>query len=166
MTDYLKKEDAADRAFFRIVSWSTALGLGCAAALTASLRSACTGFSLQFSVGTVAAFLGGAAFALLYWKLVFTSRRAARAASVMLLLLALGAFLYPLRYVPVEKLPSVAIGLAAAACVVSAGGIAIYRLARFFNAENAGMEAAQTAIPSRADKPAHSSSGSSPGAGM
>jgi hypothetical protein len=133
-------EGDLSRAFFKIVVGSTALGLGCMAAAMEALRQDVGGFSFQVSAGTFMAFAVGLAAALLYWKMAARSLAAVRVSSVILSLAGVGGFLYPLRFVPADKMTEIAIGLGAATCAISIGAFLLWRLKRFFDAESAVVE--------------------------
>ena len=114
-----ESEPKSSRVFFKIASISTALGFGCAAASTASLRSSPVGFSFQISAATFVAFAVGAAVAMIYWKLVASNSKAARRASFLIALAGVGLFLYPLRFVPASNLRDLTIGLILATIALS-----------------------------------------------
>ncbi len=101
----------------------------------ASLSRDASGFALHVSARTLPAFLAGAVVGLVYWKivaLVASGRRVwlLRAASGLLLLGAVTAFLYPLRFVPREALPDIAQGLGGAVVVLSMIGFMVRTLTR------------------------------------
>jgi len=134
-----------ERDLVRIASGSTALAFGVALGSLQSLRHDAAGFSFQLSFGTAVAFAIGAVIGLLYWKLVTRSatRGASpllRAASFLLLLGGVGAFLYPLRFLPAEKLPDVYKGLAIAAVALSLIGFILWRIKRFLDQDSARNE--------------------------
>jgi hypothetical protein len=128
-------EPKSSRDFFKIASISTAIGLGCAAASTESLRSSPVGFSFQITAGTFVAFAVGAAIGFFYWKLIAKSTTAARIGSVLLGLAGIGLFLYPLRFVPSGTLPDLTIGLLIATGALGTVGFIIWRIARFLDAD-------------------------------
>ena len=129
-------ESRSLRVFFKIASLGTALGLGAAAASTASLRSSAVGFSFQLSAGTFVAFAIGAAIALIYWKLVASNSKAARRGSILLALAGVGLFLYPLRFVPAGNLHDLIIGLILATCALSIAGFLLWRVKRFLDMDS------------------------------
>jgi len=130
-------ESSVSSVFAKIVRGSTALGLGFMAAAIESLRSKASGFTFQFSMGTVAAFALGAAAGLVFWKLAAGSRLASRAGAAFLLIAGLCGFLYPLRFVPPDHMADTAIGLSVAAGAVSIGGVLLWRMKRFFDEDDA-----------------------------
>jgi hypothetical protein len=124
------------RIFFKIASISTALGFGCAAASTASLRSSSVGFSFQISPGTFVAFFIGAAIGMVYWKLIARSSMAARVGSLLVGLAGLGLFLYPLRFVPAGNLHDLTIGLLIAAGALTVVGVLLWKIKRYLEADS------------------------------
>jgi hypothetical protein len=135
----LQPAASLSRVFSRIVRGSTALGLGCMAAAIESLRSDAAGFSFQVSLGTVAAFAAGAAVGLFYWKMASRSRLAAVGGAALLVLAGLAGFLYPLRFVPANKIAPIAIGLLLATCLILIWAFLLWRMNRFFVADDATM---------------------------
>jgi hypothetical protein len=125
----------SSRVFFKIAAISTALGLGCAAASTESLRSSPVGFSFQITAGTFVAFAVGAVIGFFYWKLIAKSTTAARLGSVLMGLAGIGLFLYPLRFMPSGTLPDLIIGLLIATGALGTVGFIIWRIARFLDAD-------------------------------
>lgn len=135
-------EPKSSRDFLKIAGISTAIGLGCAAASTESLRSSPVGFSFQMTAGTFVAFAVGAAIGYFYWKLVAKGTAAARIGSLLLGLAGVGLFLYPLRFVPSGTLPDLIIGLFIAAGALGTVAFIIWRIARFLDADARNGEAA------------------------
>jgi hypothetical protein len=133
-------EAALSRGFYKIVLGSTALALGCMAAAAEALRRSASGFRFQLSVGTFVAFAVGMAGGLLYWKLAARSRLALRLGTTFLVLAGIGGFLYPLRFVPSDKMAEIAIGLGFAVCAISTVAFMLWRLKAFFDADNAAVE--------------------------
>jgi len=133
-------QSAFDRGLFGIVLGSTALGLGCMAAAIQAVRRDAAGFRFQVSWGTLVAFAVGVAAGFLYWKLAAKSLLAARLGTAFLLLSGVGGFLYPLRFVPADKLADTAIGLGAATCAISTVAFLLWKLKRFFEADAAAAE--------------------------
>lgn len=141
-------EPKSSRDFFKIASISTALGLGCAAASTESLRSGPVGFSFQITAGTFVAFAAGAAIGLLYWKLIAKGSTAARIGSVALGLAGIGLFLYPLRFMPSGTRSDLTIGLLIAAGALGTVAFIIWRIARFLDADaRSGEESGKPSSP-------------------
>jgi protein-S-isoprenylcysteine O-methyltransferase Ste14 len=130
---------------FKVMVFSTALAFGALLASLESLRSNATGFSFQVSFRTLGAFLVGAGVALAYWRLLFNSSSAARRTgmvigTVLLALMGVGAFLYPLRFVSREKLPDILIGLGIAVCALSLVAGLLWSVHRYLDADSAREE--------------------------
>jgi len=131
-----------ERDFLRIASISTALAFGTVLGSMTSLHKDASAFSFQFSGKTLVAFGIGAAVGFLYWKLVSLSAthrasRLLRLSSSLLLLGAVGVFLYPLRFLSAEKLAEVWQGLGADAVVLSVLGVILWRIKRFLDRDSA-----------------------------
>jgi hypothetical protein len=138
------KETVDTRDFLRIASGSTALGFGCIGAVLASLRSGSVGFFFAFTVWTFVAFVVGAIFGFCCWRLAAKGGGAAKLGLVLLMVVGMGGFLYPLRFTAKDKLPAIALGLGVAAVVVSTGGYLIWRVARFLEQETPPASDAST----------------------
>jgi hypothetical protein len=121
----------------RVAAFTSALCLGCAVASLQALSENADGIFFRFSTGTVVAFVAGVAGALLYWKLALANFRTHHWKVLFfgMGVAGLGMFLYPLRFVPRNKMHEIAIGLGTAACAISLGGFLLYRLMRFLNAD-------------------------------
>jgi hypothetical protein len=135
---------------FGIMSFSTALGLGGMFASLQALYLDASGFSFRLSPGTLAAFAMGSAAGLVYWKIVSHDgmdgkSRLGRAATILLAMAGVAAFLYPLRFVPAEKMREIAKGLATAVVALSLVGFMLRRLKRFFDADDNRMEGIESA---------------------
>jgi len=133
-------DGSLSRTFFNIVVGSTALGLGFMAAAIEALRRDVGGFTFHASAGTFVAFVIGLIAGLYYWKVAFRSLLAARAGTALLVLAGLGGFLYPLRFVPSDKMAEIGIGLGFAVCALSIGAFLLWRMKRFFEEDEAAVE--------------------------
>lgn len=104
--------------------WGSALAFGFLAAVLQALRPRPAGIGLQFSALTIVAFVLGMAIGVVFWKIILNRTGGARQRSVrflveiLLFLLGTAAFLYPLRFVPADKLPEMFTGLITAACAL------------------------------------------------
>jgi hypothetical protein len=137
----LAQADASlSRAFFKIVVGSTALGLGFLAAAIEAVGRDVGGFTFQASAGTFVAFALGMAAGLYFWKVAVRSLWAVRAGSALLVLAGFGGFLYPLRFVPNDKMAEIGIGLGFAVCALSCGAFMLWRMKRFFDEDDAAEE--------------------------
>src|SRR5277367_3314749 len=97
-----------------------------AAALQA-LRSSADGFTFHVSVWTFVA-------------LAARSRLASRMGTALLLAAGVGGFLYPLRFVPANKMGEITIGLSFAVCALTMVAFLLWRLKLFFEADNDAVE--------------------------
>src|SRR4051794_11560672 len=115
----MQTEADRQQLLYRVVTCSTALGFGCMFASLEALRPSPTGFSFEFSLRTVIAFAVGGAWVFPFWRFLFKNSSASgRKMKIIwavgfaaLAVLGIGAFLYPLRFVPREKLPEIRTGL-------------------------------------------------------
>jgi hypothetical protein len=131
-----------DQRFFKIASYSTALAFGAALASDQALIKDASGFSFNLTMGTPAAFVVGFAVGLIYWRIVLAGSTGGRTvllriSSFLLLLGGVAAFLYPLRFLPAEKLPEVFVGLFTAAVALSLVAFVLWRFKKFFEQEAA-----------------------------
>lgn len=134
-------EDPLSRGFFKIVHGATALALGGMAAALQALRPSPDGFTFHVSVWTFVAFAAGLAAGLFYWRLAARSRLASRMGTALLLVAGVGGFLYPLRFVPADKMADISIGLSLAIGALSLVAYLLWRFKRFFEADNDAVEA-------------------------
>ncbi len=126
---------------------SSALGSGCLIASLPIVQSGPGGIDFRWSNWAVPAFVLGAAIAIGFWQLIFrlagrrgdeaASRRKLYAASAGLMLVALGAFIYPLRFVVPDRRTDVLIGLGMAVIVLSAVGMLIRTVVKWLESEAA-----------------------------
>ncbi|MDB6022815.1 MAG: hypothetical protein JWQ04_2672 [Pedosphaera sp.] len=130
-----------ERDIQRIMKLGTAIGFGCMAASLAALHSSPTGISFQITGRTLFAFVLGAAAVFPFWKIVFNvvsgNRQRSRHvwAASLLLLIGIGAFLYPSRFVPAEKLRDMYTGLVIAACALSLLAAMLILFGKFFETD-------------------------------
>ena len=141
-----------------VVIGSSALGLGMLLASLTGLELGAAGFTFQWHLSAVPAFLIGAAVAAGYWRLVFrlgagadkrSSRRWLYVASGFLILLAVAVFLYPLRFVAAERRHEVFVGLGVALGALSCLGAMISVAVRMLQADDEAGRAAEAADESR-----------------
>ena len=128
-------ESKSEREFIKMASICTALSFGCVAALMESSRYGATGFTLQVTLGSFVAFAVGAFVGWFYWWLVAQNKKATRVASWLLGLGALATFLYPLRFIPKERRPEIALGLVLATAALSVVAFFLFRIKRFLEAD-------------------------------
>ena len=134
-----------DRAFRTVMIGSSALGSGCLIASLTIVRSGPAGLDFAWSNWAVPAFIVGALIAVAFWRLVFrlaggstdeaSSRRKLHFASAGLMLVAFGAFLYPLRFVSPGRRSDVLIGLFIAILALSAVGMLIRTVVKWLESE-------------------------------
>ena len=140
-----------------------ARGCGLCGAALYALRSTSSGLTFMLTRGAVVAFVIAALLAWSYWHLVIRlafsdsgrgpggtlsprDRRKFVLFSALLIVLGVGGFLYPLRFVPNERLSDVVQGLVIAAACVAFIAAALWRLSRFLE-----KDAAHNDDPSRTD---------------
>ena len=126
-----------DQLLSGIIVYGFSLAFGLLIASLEALRPTLTGFTIQFSGSTVVALLAGAAAMVPFFYAIVYSRRKylRRGALAFVVVIGLGAFLYPMRVVPVEKLHAVFIGLAVAIGALSVMATLLFLLHRFFEKE-------------------------------
>jgi hypothetical protein len=136
---------ASERVFFKIAGASTALGLAVLLGSVQAVRISPSGVSFTFTLGTLVAIVCGAVFGWLPWRLAASGLSRAgktswlfRASAALVLLSGIAGCLYPLRFVPAEKLPEVLKGLIVAVCVLSTLAFVLWRL-RCFLERDAGQ---------------------------
>ncbi|MDB6121875.1 MAG: hypothetical protein JWQ71_868 [Pedosphaera sp.] len=123
--------------------YSTALAFGCMIASLEALRPSGTGFSFEVTFRTLIAFMLGGTIAFPFWRLILNgsnwSQRKLTIVGVslvlLLLLLGVGAFLYPLRFVPKDKLPEIRTGLITAVFALSGVGLLLWGVKRFIDSD-------------------------------
>jgi hypothetical protein len=122
------KSKKNERDIRRIIILGTSIAFGCVLGSLEALRPSRTGYSFEITLRTFVAFLVGAALVFPFWHIIFRAARtphqksSRRWAMVFLVLFGIGAFLYPLRFMPTEKLSALLIGLTAS--VVALSGVA------------------------------------------
>ena len=129
-----------ERDLVRVMVVGTAISFGFMFALLQTLRVDASGWSFTISLGTAVAFLVGAGLTTGAWVLALRGRGAGqrnplRLLSPIVLVVGLVGFLYPLRFMPVEKLPDIAIGLCLATLALSIVGMLIWQISRFLEQE-------------------------------
>src|SRR4051794_9599272 len=99
----MTKEAKNEGDIVKVITYGTAIGFGFMLASLEALKRGETGFTFQVSFWTVLAFALGPVIVLPFWKIIFNPATGLRQkilrgwAEMMLLLLGIGAFLYPLR---------------------------------------------------------------------
>lgn len=134
-----------DRTFRSVMTGSSALGSGCLIASLTIVRSGPAGLDFAWSNWAIPAFVLGALIAVAFWRLVFrlaggtadeaSARRKLYVASAGLMLVAFGAFIYPLRFVSPGRRSDVLIGLFIAVLALSAVGLLIRTVVKWLETE-------------------------------
>ncbi len=145
----MNEDSQTQRRLYPIFTLATALAFGCMLATLEALRPDADGFRFEASYKTLIAFIAGAAIAFPVWRLILNGTRlgqrnlnlATGAMVVLLLVLGVGAFLYPLRFVPRDKWPEIRTGLITAVCALSGVATMLWGVKRFMDSdEKAGND--------------------------
>lgn len=123
---------------------SSALGMGGVVSSLTLLGRGPHGFEFHWTNLAIPAFVLGALISTGYWWIVFrmssqTTRGGPRflgLASLVMIVLALIAFLYPVRFIPQQKRADVIIGLAVAVFVLGTIGYIIHTIVRWLEQES------------------------------
>lgn len=138
----MQSETKNERDVMRIMIWGTAVAFGFLAASLQALRSNPAGFTFQISVFTFLAFAAGVGITIAFWKIILNRSGGMRQksrrfwAELLLLCFGMGAFLYPLRFVPSEKLPEMLTGLTIAVFALSLVGCLLVMMGRFLESDD------------------------------
>ena len=129
----MNTESTSERDFSTIVAFASSLGLGGMMTLSQALRLNKSGISFQLSIWTGIAFLSGFNLAFAYLRFVFTHgdrapRLFRRGGLLVLMVMAAGSLLYPLRLFPMDILIERFAGVGAALCFIAAGLTLIWRI--------------------------------------
>jgi hypothetical protein len=129
----------------RIIALASAVGLGAMLALSQAVRVQDGAFSLHFSVKTAIAFAVGFGATFVYLSRILvclerTSRLFVRGGLIVLMILVLGAFIYPLRF-PIDQLGQRLWGVATALGFIAVGLTLIRFVVRGAEREEAEQEA-------------------------
>ena len=134
-----------DRPVFRIIIYCLSLAFSVLLASSETVRPSPAGFGFTFEITwrTATMFLIGAGVTIPCFKTLFLSRSNLRRhmALALVILIGLGSFLHPLRFVPSEKFGQIFIGLTIAACVLSGIGAILFLINRFLNEDQRAIEA-------------------------
>ena len=146
------------RDFLRWAMFGSSVLFGCMTATLSALKSTGSGLGFEWSWRIIPAFFAGIVIAWLYWRLTRRlilnaeksgatndphERLASREFKVFSWLLGLGAvaaFLYPLRFVPRDKLGEIVQGLLLAFAVLGLVGAVIWRIKKFLDRDTARQE--------------------------
>jgi hypothetical protein len=132
-----------DRPVFRIIIYCLSLAFSVLVASLETVRHDAAGLSFELSWRTLVVFALGALFFVPCFKVIFQSSNRKSRAIALAAVCAVGvaAFLYPLRYVPMEKHGEIFVGLAIATVLLSGIGIALLSINRFLNRDAEAVEA-------------------------
>ena len=148
MKDDAKSVGRDDRDLLRVIRFSSALSLGLMAALLFSVKQVTPDLRCELSAGSGIAFLVGATFSWLFWRVVFKvdkpgkrtgpgKRRVLFAAlSVLLSLATVAAFVFALKGVGNEKLREIIQGTLLAVFALAGVGFLLWRIARFLESDS------------------------------
>ncbi len=148
------KEARTGSAFYRISAISCAISFGFLAASLQCLHRSEAGFSFSASPTTAIAFCLGAALSTAYWKLVLQSNKSRRLATALMVLAGIVMFLYPLRFIPAEKLPDMSLGLLFAIIALSGVAALLLMMRRFLDSDKANESEATLPADSKEIEPA------------
>lgn len=131
-----------DRQVFAIIVYCLSLAFAVLVASLETVRSTQTGFFFEVSWRTVLIFVLAGVILVPCFKTIFQSRQKHRRSALLIFVCAigLGAFAYPLRFVPAEKYGDILLGLTVAACALSIIGTILFLINRFLNADARSVE--------------------------
>jgi hypothetical protein len=139
----MNQDSTNQRRLYPVVTYSSALAFGTMIASLEALRMGAAGITFQLTYRTFIAFVLGGAIVVPFWRLIFHGSSLSRrkltllwiAVVAVLVLLGIGAFLYPLRYVPREKLQEITTGLVTAVCALSGVAFLLWGVKRFVDSD-------------------------------
>lgn len=123
----------------RIIVLGTSIGFGCVVGSLEALRPSHAGFTFQITGWSFVAFAIGAIIVFPFWRVIFSPSQSAqqsasrRWAVIFLAVLGLASFLYPLRFIPNEKISSLLIGLGVAICALTGVAGLLWMMKRFLD---------------------------------
>jgi hypothetical protein len=143
LENIMNDDSQTQRRLYPIFTLSTAVAFGCMLATLEALRPDADGFSFEVTYKTLIAFVAGGVIAFPLWRLILNGTKlgqrnlnlATGGMVVLLLVLGVGAFLYPLRFVPREKWPDIRAGLLTAVCALSGVACLLWGVKRFVDAD-------------------------------
>jgi hypothetical protein len=126
-----------ERLLNRIIVYGFSAAFGLVVASLQALQPIRTGFAIEFSWWTLVAFLTGTVLMLPCFSIIVYSERKTprRSALAVVTLVGLGAFFYPMRVVPHEKMRAIFTGLGVAIIALTVMGSLLLLLHRFFERE-------------------------------
>jgi hypothetical protein len=134
----MMSETQNDRLLDRIMIYGFSFAFGLVIASLQALRPTPAGFAIELSWWSLVALVIGSGITLPCFQIIVRSERRnlRRAALAVVVLLGLGAFFYPMRIVPQEKLRAVFTGLAVAAGALSVLAAMLLVLHHYFESED------------------------------
>ena len=133
-----KPADSKDsRDFEKLVIWTSAFSIAALSGFLASIKQVNPAVRFQFSLVSVVAFFVGGALTLLFLRFVLNGGKRRRALSAVVVAIAavLGYFAFGIKNVSPENRRDVTIGTASAIAVLSFLGWVLWRISRFFEAD-------------------------------
>ncbi|HRI12237.1 MAG TPA: hypothetical protein PLX89_04455 [Verrucomicrobiota bacterium] len=134
-----------DPLFRRLVMVASGAAMGGVIASLTLLQKGPVGFAFHWTYLALPAFVLGVVVSTLYWRIVFrysagaaagAGRRILFTASLIMLVLGVVAFLYPVRFIPQQKRADVVIGLSVAVFALSTIGYMIHTIVRWLEQES------------------------------
>ncbi len=135
-------EAAADPLFRRLVSVATSLAIGGMLASVGAVELGAHGkLDFHWSWAVPPLLVVGLVLGNVFWRLLWraqsentpASHRNLRRFAILLALIAVGSFAYPIRFIQAERRREVFIGLGLAITVLSGFGVVIYKTIRWMN---------------------------------
>jgi hypothetical protein len=133
----MRAKDNEEAPLLRIIVLGLAFSFGVMVASLEMLHPQSNGFSLEVSWRTLAGFVVGVVLAdPCFWVIVYSRKKKLRRAALALVAAAgVACFLYPLRFVPRQTLPSLLTGLGCAVLALSIVAGLLLLVRRFFESE-------------------------------
>ena len=149
MTLSLKDESKREREFSTMVAFSSALSFGILLAIAQATRVGQNGVSFKFSLWTLVAFLAGFNGLFGYLRFIFicgqrTPRLLRGGGLLVLLIMAAGALIYPLRGLGVKRFAEQFAGLGVAVCFITIAMTMVWRSVRLAEREEERQEAEES----------------------
>src|SRR6267378_4068084 len=130
----MAEESKNDRLLNRIIVYGLSLSFSVLLASLEALRATNSGFTFEVTWRTLVALVLAAAVVAPCFQIIVYSpnKRARRAALIVVVLIGIGSFFYPLRFVPREKMGAIFTGLGLAVVALSTVGGFLLLVRRFF----------------------------------
>lgn len=133
----MANETRSDSQFFGVMVYGLALGFGGVCASLASIRSTPAGFTIDLSLRTALAFVLGTVLMVPCFRIILFSESKKRKLVAWSIVGATGlaGFLYPIRFVPTEKMRDIVVGLISAVFALSGIAALMILTHRFLEAD-------------------------------